>query len=393
MDENTSFIKSPFAQWFLAITTIVSLAWAIYEHFHIANPKIVYEIQSKAVLFNRTEALSSVRLYVDSLDVSQSNQNISIYTFKVSNKGRASLSNAHYDDGAFGIKVSNGDIIKEPTVGDASNNHIIERYHDISPSSTLDFVEIPHIALDKEDWYSFSLAILHAYDSEPAFQPIGKIIGQKEIEGIKNIAVSSEELTFWESVFYGGFFSSLARFVFFFMLFLVVFFVFLIIISLIAEVIKMGILKKKKSIIATNPTIPGFVRDDFIDDHRRRILNVAWYYYSLGPDELNMSYDQAKKVVYDANQLGDKSFLLMRRIYLDIKRLIDEKYLSIDNSIITVPNTLKESVATIIKVWRLKNFYSPQKFTRLWYRRYMDEMSERAVNSIQKVKMSQNTWE
>lgn len=359
MAENKSFIDSPFAKWILAIFGIVGTVFGFFGYFHIANPKIVYEIQSKAVLFNRTEALSSVRLYVDSLDVLQSNQNISIYTFKVSNKGSSSLTSDHYDDGAFGIKVSNGDIIKEPTVGDASNDHIIERYHDLSPSSTLDFVEIPHIALDKGEWYSFSLAILHTYDSEPTFLPIGKIIGQKELY----IAVSSEELPFWDSVFYGDWFVTSIRAVLYFLILLIVILVLVLVVNPIVEFEHKRKVEKTKTKIAMNSRIPGFVRDDFVsvDVNRRAIINIAWYYYSLGTERLNEYYCNAKQFVLDSNNLGDSEFIKMRQIYLDINRLVAEKYLSIDNNgIIMVPQTLEESVKTIIKDGGLQNEYSPE---------------------------------
>lgn len=344
MAENVPFIDTPFVKWFLAIVAIAGLGWGVYGHFHTKSPKLVYEIQSRAVIFNKTDVLSSVRLFIDSLDVVRSNQNISVYTFKVGNTGSKSLTSLDYDEGPFGINVSNGEVIKEATVGEASNTHILERYYALSPSSSRSFVEIPHIALDKKDWYSFSFAILHAYDSEPEFETIGKIIGQKEIE---ILSTYSGKMSFWESVFYGDLFVVSVRIVIYFLILLIISVIICVPVFLLIDFADNKKREKEVSLIATNPGIEGFIRDDFLDKEKREIIPIAWYYYSLGDEKLNELYIKAKEFVCAFNNINDSSFEGYRQIYLDINRLISSRYLLFDNQVLTIPRTIEESVKLV----------------------------------------------
>lgn len=355
MSEKKTFIDSSFAKWFLAIVSVTGLVWGFYGNYHTKAPRLLYEIQSKAVLFNKTEALSSVRLYVDSLDVLSQNQNISIYTIKVSNRGSQNLISSDYDEGAFGIRIVNGEILKEATIGDASNEHLVERYLDLMPSISTSFVEIPRIALDKGDWYTFSFAVLHEYGVDPQFLPTGKIVGQKEIE---ILSASTEKLPFWEQVFSGGLFLNLIRACVYLTIVIMMVTVILSLSMLVWESYDKRKRERVRNTIASNPEIKAFVRDDFINNEDR-IIRIAEHYYGLGDKRLTLLYVKAKSFIFDTTNINNDSYDKYLSIYKDINRLVSSGYLLMDeNASITTPRESKESVRKVIEVMKTNRFES-----------------------------------
>jgi hypothetical protein len=368
MSEKNPLIDSPIAKWFLAIISIIGLAWGFYGNYHTKSPRLLYEIQSRAVLFNRTDALSSVHLYVDSLDVLNSNQNISVFTFKVSNRGSQNMTVLDYDEGAFGIKIIDGIVLKEATIGDASNEHILERYQDLAPNTLVDFVEIPRIALDKGDWYTFSVAILHEYDIPPQFEPIGKIIGQSIIE---IVPTSTEKMPFWEQIFYGGIFINLIRAVLYLIIAISLILIILSIAMTISESFDNRKRERVRNQIARNPEIQAFIRDDFISNEDR-VIRIADHYYGLGDKRINKLYNNAKKFISNPDNLDKEPYDKYRSIYRDINRLVSLGYLLMgDNAIITVPRESKESV---LKVNEVLKKYKYETYKNRFFAEFYDGM-------------------
>ena len=342
-----SVIDTAFSKWIVAILTALGVVFALFTHFHERAPKLIYEIQSKGILFQKNETLSSVQLIVDTLDVMKSNQNVSFYSFRVRNIGNQNLVTSDYDEGDFGIVVQGGEILKGVSFSEASNEHIGRRYRDISPYTSRDFIEIPRIALDKGDWYSFAVAILHDDNVAPEFSALGKIIGQRNIE---IVLASSERKSFWHQVFEGDIIVHMSRFSIYFFILLVFLFIVGSLTSWSIEVVDKRKRERINNVIARQSEILSFVRDDYLNNKSSSIL-IAEYYYELGDNRVNQLYDKAKLFVYDIKNIEDENYDKYKSIYLDLNRLVSSGYILRDmDGNLTIPREIMNSVHRLMEI-------------------------------------------
>lgn len=350
-----SVIDSAFLKWIIAILTAVGVVFGLFTYYHVRAPKLIYEIQSKGILFQKNETLSSVQLIVDTLDVMKSNQNVSFYSFRVRNIGNQNLVTSDYDEGVFGIVVLGGEILKDVSFSEASNEHIGRRYHDISPYTSQDFIEIPRIALDKGDWYSFAVAILHDDNVAPEFSTLGKIIGQRNIE---IVLASSERKSFWHQVFEGDMIVHMSRFTIYFSILLVFLFIVGSLVSWSFEAEDKKKRERIKNVIARQSEILSFVRDDYLNNETSSIL-IAKYYYELGENRVNQLYDKAKLFVYDITNIEDKNYDKYKSIYIDLNRLISSGYILKDlDGNLTIPREIMYSVNRLVEILELNRLVS-----------------------------------
>lgn len=367
MSEKRDFFDKPLVKWFERIIAIISVIWGFYAEFHTRAPFLEYEIQSKAVLFNNTEELSSVQLMVDTIDVLKSNQNISIVTIKVSNNGNQSLRTSDYDDGFFGLTISDASILKDVSLSEACNQHIEERYRELSPLTSKYFVDIPKISMDKGDWYTITVALLHDNSTSPVIEPKGKIIGQKRI---RLVNASSEKPSFWNQLLYGRWYVHLVRW----LLYLVISVIAIFIIGGVGISISESVGKRKregkKQEIAANPDISSFIRDDYLKNEDTYI-RIANHYYNLGESRINNVYAKSKSFISDINNINDDDYDNYRSIYLDISRLIERGYLIIDvQGQISTVRTVKESIQKVIDLLGEDEFkYYRRRFNADFYNR------------------------
>lgn len=82
--------------------------------FYQKSCKLEYEILSNTSILNKTVELSSIKIIVDSVDVQQSNSNISIIELLVSNRGKNHLRRDDYDNSKFGLLIQNGTLLEKP---------------------------------------------------------------------------------------------------------------------------------------------------------------------------------------------------------------------------------------------------------------------------------------
>ena len=163
--------------------------YTIYAIFIKENaPKFEYEILSDVSIFNNTEDISSIRIFVDGIDVQKNNLNIKMFTVKMINNGDQHINHDSYDICDFGLKVHGGYIIEQPTLIGASTDHIKDRYKELATKQDSLFLHMPYLPLDVDDYYILKYGILHDANSTPHFTPVGKISGQKKIEvtGVDN---------------------------------------------------------------------------------------------------------------------------------------------------------------------------------------------------------------
>ena len=343
MKDETPFIKSTIANWIMAILTMFSIGWGIYQTYHVKNPRLQYEIVSQVELFNKTNDLSKITLLLDTIDVLKENLNIAYYVIKVQNVGNQHLRAGDYDEGVFGIAVNDGIIIQEINLVDASTQHISDRYKELQSSFTKDFVNIPRISLDRNDWYSISIAVIHDDSASPTLIPVGKIIGQKKII-VTTASNDSEHLSFSEKLFKGGIWINLARAVIFLIIWIVII---MVIGTTILNRIANRENKKDENIyngIVHDTSIPGFVKDDYKKNQEVNIVKAS-YYYKMKPERLNEEYKKIEQLLSTVNDINYEEIDEQIITYKDIKKLIELGYLQKDdNGAIVAPANLKKTI-------------------------------------------------
>lgn len=246
----------------LAAVSIICFFLAIYTAFiQKKRPCFQYSIVSETSIFNQKEDVSSITIFVDSLDVRKSDSNVSIYYIKVENCGNEDIAYGDYDKGLFGIQVSDGVVLEGPEFVAASTDHLVNRFKEIDVQVDSSFVPISCLPLDENDYYIVKIAILHHNNSEPHFSAIGKISGQKNISIFD---IRHEVPSIWTIAFSGRLEVQLLRGVVYFLILIIILIVCAAALSILDDYIDKSRRKKiVKKARESNSGILSFVIDDY----------------------------------------------------------------------------------------------------------------------------------
>lgn len=356
-----SFLDRNLVRWVLALSTIFSICWAIFEHYYTRNPRVEFEIISEARLFNNSEKVSSIRLFIDSLDVKKENLNVSLFSIKVVNNGRKHLSSSDYASKSFGIEISNGRLLDETQLIGASNGYIkeeFERFYSVSSDSLL---LLPKVALDIDDWYELSIALLQENGVRPILKPVGKLLGQRNV--LIHPASSKETLPFWRQVFYGSVWANIVRVL---LGFILLFALAVILVVTLESTSSYSEKKKSKKLdkeIENSMSIPGFIKDDVKEGGLDSIVFAGERIKDEGID-INKEYRESLEFVSAKDNFANPSFEMHRRVVIGYQALLKKGYM-IENSNgdISIPNQVKDAVSWIYE-WMLENHLYAYAFKR-----------------------------
>lgn len=339
--------KIPFADkpwiknsaWAIAVISLIVTVYVSF--FYQKSCKLEYEILSNTSILNKNVELSSIKIIVDSVDVQQSNSNISIIELLVSNRGKNHLRRDDYDNSKFGLLIQNGTLLEKPEPLSASTTHLRNCINEYSFNNDSTFLNIPTLPLDSKDFYKLKLVILHDNNHSLSFIPCGKIIGQKEILVIDSINV---EESFLSKVLQGSFWIHICRLFGYLMV--------LISISVILITISESVSsRKKKKLIKdaySNKEIDNEVVDDYVKLGWLSLLEVKDY-LSMNEKELYRKYQSSLK--YISNQNNRRNFeqwdFHMGRADL-IRHMLRSGYLKMDESAIVTDKKKKKSVNLLV---------------------------------------------
>lgn len=363
MEKNIKhFLDRIWVRWFLALSSIFAIGWAIFEHYDTRNPNVRFEIVSEVRLFDGSEKVSSIHFFVDSLDVKEENLNVSIYTIRVVNNGRKHLGSADYEGKVFGISISNGKTLEKIYLNGASNGYIKEEFarHDTEIEDSL--LLLPKVALDIDDWYEISITVLHVNGITPVLIPVGKLLGQKELSVCRSS--QKDELPLWRQVLYGNIWAHLIRLVLGFIV-VVAFFLLLMMTSDGIDSLK----KKRKSrrlldLINMSRHIPEFIKKDVMENGLAHI-EFAEECMIAKDEEMNNEYKEAQGYVAKTENFATPSFEKYRYALIRYQNLIDAGYITVDeNGQLSATNQVKESVLQISK-WMKEYDIHPYSFRRV----------------------------
>lgn len=340
--EKIPFADKPWIKnsaWAIAVISLIVTVYVSF--FYQKSCKLEYEILSNTSILNKNVKLSSIKIIVDSVDVQQSNSNISIIELLVSNRGKDHLRRDDYDNSKFGLLIQNATLLEKPELVSASTTYLRNCISEYSFSYDSTFLNIPTLPLDSKDYYKLKLVLLHDNNHSLSFIPYGKIIGQKEILVIDSIDV---EESFLSKVLQGSFWIHICRFFGYLMI--------LISISVILITISESVSsRKKKKLIKdaySNKEIDNEVVDDYVKLGWLPLLEIKDY-LSMNEKELYRKYQSS--LTYISNQNNKRNFeqwdFHMRRADL-IRHMLRSGYLKIDESAIVADKKKKKSVNLLV---------------------------------------------
>ncbi len=318
------FLKRTWVQWCLAFSTLFGIGWGVYEHFYTRNPRVMFEIVSEAQLFNDSDRISSIHLYIDSLDIQSNNLNVRLYTIRISNKGRKHLSSSDYEGANFGLAIENGKLLDDTILSGSSNDYIKESFECFNDNLIDSVLLLPHVALDMDDWYEVSLALLYEKSILPVLKPIGKVLGQRTIP-ISKVAYG-QSISFWDQLFFGSIWVQILRA----LIIIVLVFAFLLLLTITIEWID-SIIDKKRCVelansISVDRSIPSFIRNDVIEKGVDSIFFAGRLLNQEGVD-FNKEFDNSLDFISNPDNLSNPSFEMHRRNVVGIQELIKKGYL------------------------------------------------------------------
>lgn len=302
-DNQKNKLKHSWIAWFSLFITVIAFAGWCYDHFSDNNPKLTFTIIKKISLINEEADISSFHILLDSIDIRKNNSNISIYSIKVSNDGKQHITNNMYD-GKLRLYLQQGKFINKPIIADYSSPHINSHLLNLSFSndSTLN---LPFIPLDKNDYFILDLVILHSNDSLPLFDLDGKISGQKKL--IVNRKLTNNT-SFWEKVYDGGFWINLVRFILFFIFGCNIIIILLFLKEVPSYIRHQRKIKRIRKITAGHSVSQQVKKDFFVEDDNT--LQIMYRLITYSDKKASKEYNKIQKIL-SSNENGPTTISLM----------------------------------------------------------------------------------
>lgn len=339
---NKEKITNSWIAWVsLIITSFAFAGWA-YDHFSDNNPNLTFTVIKEISLLNNKANIPSIHISLDSIDISETNSNLSIYTIKVENEGKQHITKDMYD-GNIQLRLNRGEYISLPSITYVSSEHIKPHFEDITLISEKCSLRIPCIPMDKNDVYLFDVILRHPIDTLPTFSVRGKITGQKEISVVQEI---KDHPSFWKTAFGGGFLVNIARTAGYFILGLAILISIIMLVDKITTFFqKVKLQKAIRNIISSHP-INSQVADDF-SILEESDLRIMYKWINTTDEEATKNYNRIRK------KRTSKSKGINRYIYMEERRLvsamIQKKYLNLLNGEIMINKSMKDDFMYVYK--------------------------------------------
>jgi hypothetical protein len=196
---------------FAGLTFAVSVSLALF--FGLSNlgepdPKLTYEIVRETDVLNVRTPVEDLQITFQNEDIQGENLNLRIYAMRVINNGEIDILQTQFDqDQVWGLKVIDGRVIEaRPT--EASSSYLNEK----SNPQVLDenIVQFDKAIVEKGQFFSFNMLVVHAKDVTPEIVSMGKIAGVDEIV-VTRVPVEVEGPGFLSELFGGGWAVQLVR--------------------------------------------------------------------------------------------------------------------------------------------------------------------------------------
>lgn len=217
----------------------------------------------------------------------------------------------------------------------------------MNPICAGNYCEVPRISLDINEWYTISFAVIHSNDVVPRLNPVGKVIGQKEINIVE---LTSQTDSFWGKLFYGDLNDNLIRLVLSFIILLIMMVILEFIFSAIDKLVNKNNRHKIKNRMNNDPRISSLVKADY-ESSGDKYVSMAYRYYGLGETDLNKLYEVLNQFIYSKEKSFKDDFDKRISMFRDLTTLIAKGYLKMDeNNKVIIPRDIQISVNMVKKI-------------------------------------------
>lgn len=183
-------------------------ALSLYTEFwKELTPSLEFEVLSNAPVLDVREKLPDLEVLYRSQEISKSGKTLSVLLVRAINRGSADLLSTYYDSKApIGMDLSGGTLIRAD-LSEASNEYLREAVGIISKDSVVSFEPV---ILERDEWFTVKMLVLHDLTSQPEISAHGKVAGQHSIPVAPSIPATEKE-SFLTKSFSGSAWVQLAR--------------------------------------------------------------------------------------------------------------------------------------------------------------------------------------
>lgn len=185
MTKTLGFTDWLFNNWVFRIISIIALCATLYGGYKLIwkdKPSIVCEIVSDVNVIELNKNISRLNILVDSTNIIQDSLSLKVIELKIWNNGNDNLRHDFYVSNTIGLELNDGVIIEYPNVLSSSNDYIFEEVNNCNLLTDSITINLPKVSLDKNEYYTIQLLVLHPNNKIPTLNSKGKISGIKKIE-------------------------------------------------------------------------------------------------------------------------------------------------------------------------------------------------------------------
>jgi hypothetical protein len=326
------------------ITSCAFIGWC-YDHFSDNNPKLTFTIVKEISLLNEKANIPSFHVLLDSIDIKETNSNISIYSIRIANEGKQHIITNMYDGNVL-LLLKHGKLVSKPIIANASSLYINSH---LQPSSIIlndSTLKLPCVPLDKDDSFVIDLIILHPNNEYPQFNIEGKISGQKELVINRKLITTT---TFIDKAFGGGVWVNIVRWITFFFLgcnFIIIYLV----VKEIPSYIRKGRRTKIVNKITSKRSISQQVKQDFIieDDEDIQLIYRLIFYPS---DKATKEYKKIQEIM-KSNSDPISSIAIMTDEQRMMQHMVYAGYWNISGDDIVINKKLQREFKYLYKKYK-----------------------------------------
>ena len=163
---------------------LISGLLGIIGYFKPSYPDLNYDVITNSRVFDIKEELGHLDILYNGSSIKQNNEVLSIIHLKVINSGANILNNYYDEKDHLGLEIIDGSIVESPELILASNDYLRENLTFEREANAK--VIFPELIIERNEFFTIKLLVLHKENLTPKIIPIGKIAGVKKINVINS---------------------------------------------------------------------------------------------------------------------------------------------------------------------------------------------------------------
>lgn len=176
--------------WF-GIIGVIGFLFSIYTFIYTAKPELKYYVLTNTSVLDVKENVNKLTVTYDSINIIESNLNISIILLEIKNIGTKDITLNDYDQKSiFGVKIIGGKLLKKPELISSSDT---EYFGNVISNFTNSQIKFNCKLIDQDQYFRVKLLVLHPKNHIPKIESIGKISGMDKIEVLNPLKLLKTE--------------------------------------------------------------------------------------------------------------------------------------------------------------------------------------------------------